>query len=247
MDAVAAGLGAEIDDREPDAGRLAREDAVTPGEADRHGIDEAIAVVARMEADRAADGRHAEAVAVAADARHHAGHEALRLRMRRLAEAQEVERRDRPRAHREDVAQDAAHARRRALVGLDVGGMVVALHLEDHDVAIADIDHAGVLARPVDDAGALGRQRLQVDLRGFVRAMLVPHGRDDAELGEAGRAADEAEEALVLLRLQAMGLDEIGRDGGFGERRRRGHGPRFSRGRLSGKPGSSAYPSPFSR
>ena len=36
-----------------------------------------------------------------------------------------------PRAHGEDVAHDAADAGRRALVGLDVGGVVVALHLED--------------------------------------------------------------------------------------------------------------------
>ena len=37
----------------------------------------------------------------------------------------------RARAHGEDVAQDAADAGRRALVGLDVGWVVVALHLED--------------------------------------------------------------------------------------------------------------------
>ena len=74
------------------------------------------------------------------------------------AEAQRVERRDRPRAHREDVAQDAAHARRRALVRLDERRVVVRLHLEDGRQAVADVDHAGVLAGALDDARSLRRE-----------------------------------------------------------------------------------------
>ena len=88
MDAVAAGLGAEIDDRIPDAGRRGVEDLVRPGEADRHGVDQDVAVVARVEADAAADGRHAEGIAVAADAGDDARDEMARLRVLRLAEAQ---------------------------------------------------------------------------------------------------------------------------------------------------------------
>ena len=84
-----------------------------------------------MEIDLAADRRHAEGIAVAADAGDDAGDEMAGLRMVRRAEAQRVQRRDRPRAHGEDVAQDAADAGRRALIGLDEGGVVVALHLED--------------------------------------------------------------------------------------------------------------------
>ena len=84
-----------------------------------------------MEIDLAADRRHAEGIAVAADAGDDAGDQMPGLRMVGRAEAQRVQRRDRPRAHGEDVAQDAADAGRRALVGLDEGGVVVALHLED--------------------------------------------------------------------------------------------------------------------
>jgi hypothetical protein len=113
-----------------------------------------------MELDLAADGRHAEGVAVAADTGHDAGDEVPGLGVVRLAEAQRVHRRDRPRAHGEHVAQDAADAGRRALVGLDEGGVVVALHLEDDAIAIADIDHAGVLAGALDNLVAGGRQRL---------------------------------------------------------------------------------------
>ena len=90
VDAVAAGLGAEIDDGLPDAGRRRVEDLVRPGEADRQGVDQDVAVVARVEVDLAADRRHAEGVAVAADAGDHAGDEVARLGMVGRAEAQRV-------------------------------------------------------------------------------------------------------------------------------------------------------------
>src|SRR5262249_56364473 len=97
----------------------------------------------------AADRRAAEAVAVPADPRDDAVHELTRLSLVELAEAQRVEDRDRPRSHREDVAQDAAHAGRGALERLDERGMIVALDLEDHGPAVADVDRARVLTRPL--------------------------------------------------------------------------------------------------
>src|SRR5207247_10671752 len=92
-------------------------------------------------------------------------HQVARLWMVGAAKAERVQHRDRPRAHREDVAQDAADPGRRTLVGLDERGMVVALDLEDDRVAIADIDDPGILAGPADEPGPAGRQRLQPDLR----------------------------------------------------------------------------------
>jgi hypothetical protein len=95
-DAVAAGLGAEIDHRQADAlgfetGRSRRSLARPAAKAlTRH-----VAVVARVELDLAADGRHAEGVAVAADAGHDAGDEVAGLGVVGLAEAQRVHRRDR--------------------------------------------------------------------------------------------------------------------------------------------------------
>ena len=81
--------------------------------------------------------------------------------MRGRAEGERVEAGDRPRAHGEDVAQDAADAGGRALIGLDVARMVVALHLEHDGEPVADIDDAGILARPLDHPGrlAVGRVR----------------------------------------------------------------------------------------
>ena len=72
-----------------------------------------------------------------------------------LAEPQRVHQRNRPRAHREDVADDAADAGRRALVRLDERGMVVRFDLEDGGQAVADVDGAGVFAGPLQHARTL--------------------------------------------------------------------------------------------
>lgn len=158
VDAVAPGLGAEIDDRHVHAGGGRVEDLIGIGEADGHRVDEDVAVIAGVEAHLTADGRHAERIAVAADASYDAGDEMSGLGMFGRAKTQRIEAGDRPRTHGEDVAQDAADAGGRALVGLDVAWVVVALHLEDHRLAVADVDHAGVLAGPLDHPGRLGRQ-----------------------------------------------------------------------------------------
>src|SRR5258708_28465200 len=101
-----------------------------------------------MELALTADRRHANAIAVAADSGDDPADEVACLGMIRAAEAEGVEQRDRPRAHGEHIAQDAADPGRRALVWLDKGRVIVALDLEDHRIAIADIDYPGVLARP---------------------------------------------------------------------------------------------------
>ena len=169
-DPVAAGLGAEVDHGHADAGGGRVEDRVGSGEAGGEGVDQAVAVVGGVEAQLAADGRHAESVAVAADAGDDAVDEAAGLRVRRLAEGEGVHRGDRPGAHGEDVAEDAADAGGGALVGLDVGRVVVALHLEDERLAVADVDDAGVLAGAADHLRAGGRQGAQPLLRATCRS-----------------------------------------------------------------------------
>src|SRR5207245_828054 len=88
----------------------------------------------------------------------------------------------RARAHREDIAQDAAHAVRRALVRLDRGGMVVAFDLEDAEQSTAEIDRARVLARAEGDRAAFRRERAQELLRMLVGAVLAPHGPEHRPL-----------------------------------------------------------------
>src|SRR5579871_1216759 len=72
-----------------------------------------------------------------------------------VAEAQRIHDRNRPRAHGENVAQDAADAGRSALERLQERRMVVRFNLERARPSIANIDDAGVLARPLHDAWAV--------------------------------------------------------------------------------------------
>ena len=125
------------------------------------------------------------------------------------AEPQRVQQRDRPRAHREDVADDAADAGRRALIRLDERRMVVRLDLEDRGEAVADVDRAGVLARTLQHLRPFGRQRPQVHARALVAAVLGPHHREDAELGQVRLAAEERDDALVLVRLEAVAFEHL--------------------------------------
>src|SRR3546814_8869721 len=80
MDAVAPGLRPHIDDRIAHARRGAVEDLVRLRDAHGHGVDQDVAVIGGVEIHLAAHGRHAHAIAVAADAAHHAADEMLHLR-----------------------------------------------------------------------------------------------------------------------------------------------------------------------
>src|SRR4029453_16402048 len=96
-----------------------------------------------------------DAVAVAGDAGDHAFDDSAGSRAVGTVhrpEAKRIEESDRTSAHRKDVADDPANPGRGALVGLDERRMVVRLDLEDCRVAFADVDRAGVLSRPLDDA-----------------------------------------------------------------------------------------------
>ena len=120
MDAVAAGLRPDIDDRVADAAGGRIEDLVLIGDADGHRVDQDIAVIGGVEIHLAADRRHADAIAVAADAVDDAADQVAHLGVIGPAEAQRVHVGDGACAHREHIAQNAADAGRRALIGLDV-------------------------------------------------------------------------------------------------------------------------------
>ncbi len=148
---------------------------------------------------------------------------------RDASEAQRIEHGDGPRAHGEDVAQDAAHAGGRALKRLDVAGMIVRFHLEDGGEAVANVHHAGVFAGPLQHLRGARGQALQMHAAGFVGAVLAPHHAEDAELGEVGIAAENFLDARVLFGREAVLGDELRRDFDFGfehGRRARGVRPR---------------------
>ena len=120
-------------------------------------VDQRIARVARVEVEFPADVGQAQAVPVEGDAADHAGEHPAGVGGVGRAETQRVHHPDRPRAHGEDVADDAADAGGRALVRLHVRRVVVRFDLEGDRVALADVDHPGVVA----DAGEerAGRRR----------------------------------------------------------------------------------------
>jgi hypothetical protein len=131
-------------------------------------------------------------------------------------ETQRVHRSDGPRAHGEHVSQDAANARGSPLRGFDVGGVIVAFHLENHGLSVADIDDPRILAGAANDLRPLCRKGAQPFLGRFVGTMLVPHGRKDAKLGKARLPSDDLKDAVIFVRRQAMGGDEVGCNGRFG-------------------------------
>ncbi len=120
------------------------------------------------------------------------------------AEAQRVERGDRAGAHGKNIAQNAAHAGGRALIGLDERRVVVAFHLERHRQTVADVDDAGVLTRPLQDVGTFGGKIFQIITRALITTVLRPHDRENAELGEVRRMAEDADDFLIFLRVESV-------------------------------------------
>ena len=212
VDAVASGARANRDDRIAHALGLRADQLFLAHHADAHRVDERIALVRVVEHDFTGDGRHADAVAVVADALHDAGDELPHARVIECAETQGVEQRDGARAHREHVAQDSTDARRGALVWLDGRRVVVRLDLERDGESVADGNDARVLAGALEHVRRLRRQRLEDGSRVLVGAVLAPQRAHDAQLGERRRAAEHRRQALVLLGGQPVLGDERGSD-----------------------------------
>src|SRR5262249_11393773 len=212
VNSVASGLGAHINEWIARSFGAASEDPVPRNDPDVHDVDEDVGVVTGMKRRLAAQSRYADAVAVSRNAPHDAVDQMFHARRGEVAEPQRVQRSDRPRSHREDVSQDPADARRRTLVRLDEGGMVVRLHFECDGEAVSDVDDARVLSRPLNDARSRGREPLQMDPRGLVGAVLAPHGRENAELDQTRLAAENLQDPLILLLRGVVLGDELWRD-----------------------------------
>ena len=198
-DAVATGARAEQDDEVADAGRGRALQVRGLEDADAHGVDEARLLVAGVEAHLAADVGDANAVAVVPDAADRAVEQATGALGGRIAEAEGVEDRDWAGAHRKDIAEDAADAGRGALEGLDGGRVVVALNLEGHAEAVADVDDARVLARSLQHRRTIRREAAQYGTRVLVAAVLAPEQREDRELEVIGVAPHQDDDLRVLV------------------------------------------------
>ena len=211
MNAVAPGFCADIDHGIADAFGLGEENFFLARDAEGQRVDQRILRIARLEADFAADGRHAKTISVVRDAANHAIEDAailggssslVPLPGRDFAEAQRIEHRNRTRAHRENVAQDSADAGGRSLERLDVTRMIVRFDFERGDKAVADVHDAGIFARTLHHEFAARRQALQMHFARFVRAVLAPHHAENAEFGDVGIAPEDFLDACVFVRVR---------------------------------------------
>ena len=158
VNAIAPGIGA---DQQHDVTGSVRGGAAQPimgHDPDAHGVDDRVIAVAGVEMDLAHDRRAPEAVTVAPDAGDHALEEMAVVSRVERTKAKRIEDRDRSGAHGEHVAEDAAHTGGRPLVRLDRRRMIVRLDLEHNGEAVADVDRARVLARPLQNIRTFGGQ-----------------------------------------------------------------------------------------
>ena len=152
---------------------------------DAHRVHERVRGVGVVEDGLAADVRDADRVAVVGDP----GDGAPEVPVG-SAEAQAVEQRDRPRAHRDDVANDPADPGRRSLERLDRARMVVRLDLErDGDSSPRSITPA-FSPGPCRTRSPPRGQAPQQPRRVLVAAVLRPEDGEDGEL-EVVRLAPE--------------------------------------------------------
>ena len=209
VNAIAPSFGPDIDDGVAHAGGGGIENFVLIRDAHGHRIDEDIAVIGGVEIGFAANCRYTHAIAIAADPGDYALHQMLHLGMIGPSKPQRIGIRHRTSAHGEDIAQYAANTRCCALIGLNVGWVVVALHLEDRGLIVANVDNASILARTTNDPRGLGRQFLQMEARGFVAAMFRPHDREDAQLNHIGFTAQRFQDLAVFFGREAVLFDDF--------------------------------------
>ena len=91
--------------------------------------------------------------------------------------------------------------------------------LERDGVAPADVDDAGIFARPLQHRLAAGRKFAEVQAGAFIGAVLAPHHTEDAEFCEGRLAAQEADDFVVLRGRELMRGNDFVRNAGFGARR----------------------------
>ena len=122
---IGAGRRSVEDDLVANPGRLGELQVLMPHDAHAQRVDQRIVRIGGVEVDLAADIGQSKTVAVAADAGNDSGQHTGGVGGFQRAEPQSVHDCDRSGAHRQDVADDAAHTGGRPLVGLDERRMVV--------------------------------------------------------------------------------------------------------------------------
>ena len=119
MNSVAPRPRADGHDRIADALCFRADQIFLVHHTDAHRVHQRIALVRGVEDDLARNGRNPDAVPVITNSFDDAGEQVSDPRIFQRPESQRVQHRDGSGAHREDIAQNPADARRGALVGLN--------------------------------------------------------------------------------------------------------------------------------
>src|SRR6185295_10189558 len=213
MNSVASGFCTDVKHRITDAGGFAEEDLIVSHETECKRIYERVQRISIVKRDFTADSRNTKRVTVVRDTCNDTGQQrsitTTVLRVIERSEAQAIHRRNRTRAHREDVAQDAADTSRRALKRLDERRMIVRLDLERRAPPIAEIHDAGILARRNDHAWSSGGQTFEMNARRFVGTVFRPHDRENPELGKTRFTAQQFFYSLKFLWCEVVGGDNF--------------------------------------
>src|SRR4029450_349307 len=125
------------------------------------------------------------------------------------AETERVQRRDRPSAHGKNVTENPADAGGRALIGLDERRMIVAFHLKSHRQSVANIDHARILAGPLQNLRAFRRQAFQIVSRALVATVLRPHNGEHSKFRMVWLSPEELDDLSIFLRSQTVTGDSL--------------------------------------
>jgi hypothetical protein len=88
--------------------------------------------------------------------------------------------------------------------------MVVALDLEADGLAVAEVDHAGVLTGALQHAFTGGGKPLEEASRVLVAAVLRPEEREDRQLEVVRLALEQVDDALEL----SVGQSQLAMNGG---------------------------------
>ena len=195
---VAPGLRAQQDDEVACTSSARTDEILYPDKSYAHSVDQWVTGVGPPELDLPSYRRHPDGVPVSPDATHYLPKVVAVALLIQRPEPQRIEQRHWPRAHRQDVADDPTHPRRRPLVRLHRRRMVVTLHLESQRPPVPHLDHPGILPRPLQDPLPLVREAAEEWARILVAAVLAPHHGEQRELQEIRRPSHQLQYAVVL-------------------------------------------------
>ena len=174
-DAVASGARAHQHGHAAHFGGLAEHQSLRRHDPECGHIHERVVAIGLARHELSCHGGHADAVPVAGDPADDSLGNPVAAGLVQRPHAQRIGQCNGPGAHGEDVAQDAADAGCRTLIGLNGRRMIVALDAHGHCDAVAHVHDACVLARAHQHPRRIGGQACKMPTRRLIGAVLRPH------------------------------------------------------------------------